>query len=125
MELLAIVNISQEELWLIGGVLFSMPLDWVTGYLQAVVNKCVQSTKMREGILHKCSEVCVLVLAVFLQCLISHAGDLGWDLPLVWMAGGYLLVMEVNSICENIKLANPDLAETKIFSIFENKESDK
>lgn len=120
MNVLNLINVSTEEVWLIGGTLLLMPLDWVTGYMQAVANKCVQSTKMREGIIHKLSEVCIIVLAVILQCLIAHAGDLGWSVPLVWAATLYLLIMEVNSIIENLKAAFPDLANSKLFAIFEN-----
>ncbi len=91
--------------------------DFVTGLAKAAYNKQVSSTIMREGLYHKFAEILVIVLAAFIDVACEHL-ELGFDTPILAVTCGYVVLMEVASILENIGEMNPDLANSPVFSIF-------
>lgn len=111
---------SSAECWGCALVGVLAALDIIVGWLQAVVNKCFSSSKMRQGIINKGVEAVVIVLAIVLQTFSAHIGDIGWTIPLIIPVCAYLAVQEVASILENVKLANPLLADSPLFDLFNN-----
>lgn len=93
--------------------------DFLTGVIKAVKNKNVSSTVMREGLLHKCAFVLVIVLAIMCEAAMTHL-DLGMTLPLVAPVCVYIVLTEIASILENIAEINPELAGSKLFELFES-----
>ena len=91
--------------------------DFVTGLAKAAYNKQVSSTVMREGLYHKFAEILVIVLAAFIYVACTHL-ELGFDTPILAVTCGYIVLMEIASIIENIGEMNPDLANSPVFSIF-------
>lgn len=92
-------------------------LDFLTGIIKAITNKSVSSTVMREGLLHKCAFVLVIVLAIMCEAAMTHL-DLGVTLPLVAPVCAYIILTEIASILENIADINPELKGCKLFKLF-------
>lgn len=115
-----LVTLSTEELWLMAGACLLMLIDVATGLLQAWMTHDYQSSKMREGLGHKIVLVLYIVLAVVIQAIVQHVGDVGWTVPMVYAVSLYILVMEVSSIVENLANAYPELKQTKLLSFFAN-----
>lgn len=88
----------------LGFILF----DIVTGYLVALKKKEINSTKLREGLFHKGSEI----LALVFSNLLEYVGDtisLGVDIPLLGVVTTYVCLTEFVSILENLGEINPTL----------------
>lgn len=91
------------------GILF----DVLIGVIGAAVRHEVKSSKMREGVQHKLSELGLLIAADIIDGIIAGGFDLGIA-PVLVTTAGYLSVMEVFSICENCIKLNPDFVEIPI-----------
>ena len=89
-------------------------LDILTGYIQAVINKNVDSKVMREGLLHKC----LLIVAILVGYVVEYAFGLSAVSSVITI---YICVMEIMSIAENLKKAGIEL---KIFDILKNKKEE-
>lgn len=100
-------------IWQVITPLIFSGLDILTGYIQAVINKNVDSKIMREGLLHKC----LLIVAIIIGYVIEYAFNLNLVAQAITI---YICIMEVMSILENLKKAGVDL---KAFGdILKNKE---
>lgn len=87
--------------------------DILTGYIQAVINKNVDSKVMREGLLHKC----LLIVAIAIGYVVEYAFGLSSVSSVITI---YICVMEIMSILENLKKAGVDLKA--LGNILKNKE---
>lgn len=97
-----------------------MLLDLVTGFTQAVVNHCVDSTKMKQGLWHKCG----FLLAMIFGCLCEYAMsyvDLGFTLPIQDAVCMFIILTEIVSNLENLGKISPELTDNKFMSIFDRK----
>lgn len=90
--------------WQAGATLIFMVADIITGLIQAVINKNLDSQKMREGILRKA----LLILVVILSFISQYAFNIPAISKIVCI---YIIVMEVISIFENLKKAGVDLGK--------------
>ncbi len=90
--------------WQAGATLIFMIADIITGLIQAVINKNLDSQKMREGILRKA----LLILVVILSFISQYAFNIPAISKVVCI---YIILMEVISIFENLKKANVDLGK--------------
>lgn len=100
-------------LWQVLTPLIFSGLDILTGYIQAVINKNVDSKVMREGLLHKC----LLIIAIVVGYVVEYAFGISAVAQVITV---YICVMEVMSILENLKKAGLDLG--KLGEILKNKE---
>lgn len=83
--------------------------DIITGYIKAVINKNIDSTKMRDGILKKCCEL----LCILLGYIMNFA--FGTNV-ILFAISIYILLMEITSLLENLKAMGIDLGNiTKYF----------
>lgn len=82
-------------------LLFSLG-DIITGYIQALINKNVDSSVMREGLLHKMLLIIIMLLAFVMQ----FAFGLKSISITVCL---YICLMETVSILENLERAGIDL----------------
>lgn len=92
-------------------------LDMVTGIVKAFKQKNYTSSIMREGLFHKCgSALCVVfgVLVDYAQTLI----DLGQKVPIAVPICGYIILMEIGSIIENVCAINPEIMPDKLKGYF-------
>lgn len=100
-------------LWQVLTPLIFSGLDILTGYIQAVINKNVDSKVMREGLLHKC----LLIIAIVIGYVVEFAFGISAVAQAITV---YICIMEVMSILENLKKAGLDLG--KLGEILKNKE---
>lgn len=70
--------------------------------------KDINSTKLREGLFHKISEIMALVLANLLEYVEGYL-SLGIEIPLMSAVAVYLCLTELVSILENLGEVNPTL----------------
>lgn len=87
---------------MLGFILF----DIITGYLVAVKKREINSTKLREGLFHKGSEILALVFSNLLE-YIGDTISLGIDIPLLGVVATYICLTEIVSILENLGEINP------------------
>lgn len=92
-------------------------LDWVTGLIQAFKNKSYTSSIMREGLYHKCGTLLVIVFASLVDYAQSYI-DIGVTVPITMAVCGYIVLMEIGSIIENICAINPQILPDKLKSYF-------
>lgn len=90
--------------WQGGATLIFMIADIISGIIQAIINKNLDSQKMREGILRKM----LLILVVILSFIFQYAFNIPAISKVVCI---YLIVMEIISIMENLKKAGIDLGK--------------
>lgn len=95
--------------------------DYVSGLLKAVMQHDVSSTKMRDGLWHKCGFVLVMALAEIIERGQAFL-DLGFAVPLVVPAAVYISLTEISSILENLSEINPEIAGSPLLQLFRPKE---
>lgn len=100
-------------IWQVLTPLIFSGLDILTGYIQAVINKNVDSKVMREGLLHKC----LLIVAILVGYVVEYAFGITAVAQVITI---YICIMEVMSILENLKKAGVDLG--KLGDFLKNKE---
>ena len=110
-ELIKNLNFS-NVMWQIATPLIFSISDIITGYIQALINKNIDSQKMRVGLLHK---VLILIIIV-LSFTIQFAFNIKYIASFVCI---YVTLMEIVSILENLKKANIELG--KLSEILKNK----
>ena len=117
--------LTNAQSWGIALACVMMVSDVVVGFIQAAINNQLSSTKMRQGLLHK-----VLILILIFVCLaieigISHTVKLPYDIPTCEVVCGYVIVMELVSILENIARGYPEFANSQLFKLFNIDSKDK
>lgn len=84
--------------------------DIVTGIMEALYKGEINSTKLRQGLYHKLSEI-ICVIGAYLLELGTKYIDLGINLHLLNVVCVYICTMELVSILENLCEINPSLAK--------------
>lgn len=92
-------------------------MDLVTGVMQAVANKTLDSTKMRAGLWHKCGFIMTIILAALVEWSMQFV-DLGFTLPLFIPVCVFISLTEIVSIFENVCKLSPELANSKLAQLF-------
>lgn len=119
------INLSDTQQW---GIILScimMCADVLVGFIGAVIQHNISSTKMREGILHKILMLILIFLCLTIEIASSHMFKLPYDIPTCEVICGYTAVMELASIIENISAVYPEFAKSglaKLFNLQEKKE---
>ena len=101
LEIVQQLNFTNLFWQIITPILFSLA-DIVTGYIQAVINKNVDSQKMRVGLYHKV----LIILVLFLSFVLGIAFNI---MAIPSFVCVYVVIMEVISIIENLKKAGIDV----------------
>lgn len=94
-----------------------MVLDFATGLVKAFSLSHYSSTKMREGLFHKCGLVLCVVLGVLVDAAQLYL-DLGVSMPVAGAVCGYICMMETGSILENLCRISPELMPEKLYALF-------
>lgn len=97
------LNFSNIIWQIITPLIFSLA-DIITGYIQAWINKNIDSQKMRVGLLHKV----LIILVVILSFIIQFAFSIKYIAGVVCV---YVVLMEMVSIFENLKKAGVDIGK--------------
>ena len=112
------VVLSEAQSWGIALACVMMAADMVAGFVAAAINKELSSSKMRNGLLHK-----VLMLILIFACLaieigISHTVALPYDVPTCEVVCGYIVIMELISVLENVAKGYPEMKDSALFKLF-------
>ena len=111
-QLIETLNFSNYFWQIFTPVLFSF-IDIISGYIQAIINHNVDSSIMREGLLHK-----ILIILIILMACVT---DVTFNLSIVTkFISIYIIIMEVTSILENLNKAGLDFG--KVTDILKRKE---
>lgn len=92
-------------------------LDLLTGFIAAVKNKEIQSSKLRDGMFKKIG----FFICYFLAWLLDSEGDvIGFSfgvniLPIIIL---YVCTTELVSVLENVSKINSDLIPDKLLELF-------
>ena len=119
-----VVILTEAQTWSILLACVMMCADVIVGFIQAAINNRLSSIKMRQGLLHK-----VLILILIFVCLaieigISHTVKLPYDIPTCGVVCGYVIIMELVSILENIARGYPQFADSQLFKLFNLSDKD-
>ena len=99
-------------------VLIFIGLDVITGICKAASKHDIDSGKMRTGFWHKLGLIMALVVAALADAALNSGVDIGISVPIFSAACGYICIMELVSILENIVEINPELAGSKLLKLF-------
>lgn len=80
--------------------------DIITGLLKAIKNNKLNSTKLREGLIHKASEVICIAGAYALPFGLQYL-EVDFKLPVLGVVAVYICLMETISAIENLCEVNP------------------
>lgn len=106
-------------------VLVFTSLDYITGVINAIMHHKLSSTKMREGLGHKFTYLCVFFVAWFIDFEMKHI-DIGFHSTLTPIVTMGIALIELSSIIENVGKINPELTQAEFMKIFleHDKEND-
>lgn len=103
-------------------------MDWCFGLANALfVQHDFSSEVMRQGIVHKCVELGILLVGLIAHAIVAVGlVDLKFELPIFPAFAVYIIGMEIGSLLEIFVQINPDLADNPLFkrlaSVNQNKE---
>lgn len=99
-------------------------LDLVTGFvIKGLIPHNVQSSIMREGLVHKAWEVAIILCAALIDIAISVGMGIGLQ-PMSAITCAFIFVMEIASVCENALEGNPELASAPIIKYVSKAKTD-
>lgn len=96
-----------------------MVLDLISGFCAAVKNHEVQSTKMKQGLWHKCGFMLAIVFGVMCEYAMNYV-DLGFTIPVQVAVCTFIICIEIMSIIENLGKLSPELAGSEFLKIFKS-----
>lgn len=91
--------------------------DLVSGFLKAARAHNISSSAMRDGLWHKCGFIFCIVVAMLCEFSMQHL-DLGFTAPIVTPVCVFICLTELISVFENICEISPELANSKVASLF-------
>lgn len=94
-------------------------LDVVTGLVKAIKAHEVSSSKMKDGLFHKCGFLLAMVLGALCEFAMLEI-DLGFSLPIMPAICGFIILTELASVLENICKIAPELSENRFMQIFKH-----
>ena len=112
--------IQQNEAAILA-VLLLIALDIVFGLANAIIKKEYRSSKMREGIGHKCAELGVVLVGIVSDAAVNAGLDIGFDVPVLASICVYLCIMEIGSLLETFAKMNPSLVGMPVFKVLAGK----
>lgn len=115
------IQINEPQAWALAIVCVVMVLDIVAGLVKAFANHKYDSTKMRVGLVHKFTELVIVALSFVLEVACEHIAGLPFSGVTVVLTCAYIIIMEVGSIMENLIAAYPELADTPLAKLFDQK----
>lgn len=114
MQILNSINFSNIGWEIVTPLIFSF-CDVLSGYIQAIINKDLDSQKMREGLLRKILLIMVVILSVIVEFTMN--------IPLVAkVISVYIILMELTSILENLTKAGVNFGKLAELLKITNKE---
>ena len=117
------ININRKEVWSMGSmeaILVALSLnlfDLISGFVGAIKNKDIKSSKLRDGMFKKVGFIFCYILAYIID---SEGNIIGFSIgvKLLPVIITYVCVTEVVSILENISKINSDLLPETLRTLF-------
>lgn len=116
--------VDGTQLWAMGLSCVFMLLDIVSGFVGALRNQNLNSTKMRDGIFNKSALLIVMFVAWLVEFTVRHVPGLGFDMPLLIPICVIIILMELTSIMENVAKISPALAGSRLLKFFDSEKED-
>ena len=116
--MIPVVFLTDAQAWGIALACVMMVADVVVGFIVAAINENISSTKMRNGLLHKVLMLVLIFVCLAIEVSISHTGALPYDVPTCEVVCGYIVVMELISVLENIANGYPEIRGSALFRLF-------
>lgn len=113
-----VIFLTDAQSWGIALACVMMVADVVVGFIVAVINGELSSSKMREGLLHKALMLVLIFACLAIEIGISHTAALPYDVPTCEVVCGYIVIMELMSVLENIAKGYPELKDSALFKLF-------
>lgn len=107
-------EVSQVAL---AAVLILIFLDWIFGVANAIIHKEFESSKMREGIAHKCGELGFLLVGLVADGVALGGVDIGIGGYVFTAFCTYIIIMEIGSLMELMCKLDPKLADSPGFKL--------
>lgn len=123
--MLPAVFLTDAQAWGIALACVMMISDMVVGFIVAAINERISSTKMRNGLLHKALMLVLIFVCLAIEVSISHTGALPYDVPTCEVVCGYIVMMELISVLENIANGYPELKDSALFRLFNLSDKDE
>lgn len=106
-------------------MLVFVAMDVIFGLCKAFATHTFDSSKMRQGLWHKCALIGCELMAYAVE-VVTQLMDFGavglppdFTLPIVGAVTAYIVVMELGSILESLCVINPELAGGRIIGQFD------
>ena len=115
-----VLQLTEAQSWAIGAAVAFMCMDMLTGFIAAAINRCISSSKMREGIGHKALMLCVIAVALMVEVASEHVAGLDLGGVTVEAVCAYIVLMELASIMENVCAAYPELRDTPLMRVIDH-----
>ena len=98
-------------------VLILIFCDMIFGIVNACSHHEFSSKKLREGLVHKTGELCLVIIGVVIDGLIFAGIDMGVSGPILGVILFSIIFMEIGSLMEIAAQLNPDLQAIKAFKL--------
>lgn len=118
------IVVTEPQVWAVSVACVMMLLDVLVGFTGSLMSGTFDSSKMRVGLGHKMLLLCIIFMAFVIENAGSHISGLEFSGVTVVVVCVYIIVMEVGSIMENIAAAYPEIKDTPLFRMFDNKEDE-
>ena len=116
--------ITESQMWSIIIACIMMVADIVAGFTSACILHNVQSAKMREGIGHKVLMLILIAVSYVLGVGFEHITNSVVNIPSIEIVCGYIIVMEMASVLENISKAYPEFVNSSLFKYLKRTQID-
>ncbi len=113
-----LITLSEAQTWGIVLACVMMCADVLVGFIVAVINNDLSSTKMRKGLLHKVLMLILIAVCLAIELAVEHTVQLPYDIPTCEVVCGYIVVMELISVLENIGRGYPQFTDSALFKLF-------
>lgn len=119
-----VIFLTDTQSWSIALACVMVVADMVVGFITAIINEELNSTKMRKGLLHKALMLILIFVCLAIEIGISHTVALPYDVPTCEIVCGYIVIMELISVLENIANGYPELKDSELFKLFNLSDKD-
>lgn len=99
-------------------------LDVVSGVMKGASLGELSSRVMRTGFWHKSALVVAIILCTLIDYALTYNINIGFDMPIVEVASGYIIMMEIVSICENLCIINPELKGSNLMKLLKHEDDE-
>lgn len=112
--------LTESQTWAVLLACIMMCADVLVGFIGACIRHDVSSSKMRTGLMHKVLVLVIIAVAYVLGVGVGYIGGIDANIPSTEVVCGYVIVMELASVLENVSRAWPEFSGTQLYKAFES-----